>query len=147
MPQMAALMRVATARDQPAAVPSASQLCLKSKAAGRLFHDVVENYAERHKIKPGITGLAQVKGYRGETDTEEKIRKRVEYDLYYMKHMSLFLDVFILLDTVRIILAGGATPAARTVTAEETIQEWARLKEQPTDAGIQPKSKLELETA
>jgi hypothetical protein len=61
-----------------------------------------------------------------------------------MKHMSLFLDVFILLDTVRIILAGGAKPAARSLTEEQTIQEWERLKEQPAEPA---KSKLELETA
>lgn len=76
---------------------------LKSKAAGKLFHDVVENYAERHKIKPGITGLAQVKGYRGETDTEEKIRKRVEYDLYYMENWSLFSDLKIMAQTAYIV--------------------------------------------
>lgn len=77
---------------------------LKSKAAGRLFHDVVENYAERHKIKPGITGLAQVRGYRGETDTEEKIKKRVEYDLYYMENWSLLSDLKIMLQTAYIVL-------------------------------------------
>jgi hypothetical protein len=48
-----------------------------------------------------------------------------------MKHMSLFLDVFILLDTVRTILWGGAKPNVRTVTAEAMMQEWERLKEEP----------------
>jgi hypothetical protein len=61
-----------------------------------------------------------------------------------MKHMSLFLDVFILLDTVRIVLAGGAKAHARATTALETIQEWERLKEQPVAVTT---AKLELETA
>ena len=65
-------------------------------------------------------------------------------DLYYMKHMSLFLDVFILLDTVRTVLTGGAKPNVRAATTDESIQEWERLKEQPADPS---KPKLELETA
>jgi len=71
----------------------------QAKAAGRLYQEVVEEYAVRHKIKPGITGWAQVKGWRGETDTEEKIMRRVECDLYYMENWSLFLDVEILVRT------------------------------------------------
>jgi exopolysaccharide biosynthesis polyprenyl glycosylphosphotransferase len=103
-------------------------------------------YEERLMVQPGITGWAQVSYPYGASTLDS--RRKLEYDLYYMKHMSLFLDVFILLDTVRIILAGGATtPAARTATAEETIQEWARLKEQPAPTVEPPKSKLELETA
>ena len=56
-------------------------------------------YASRHKVKPGITGWAQVNGYRGETDTSEKMAKRVEYDLYYIEHWSLLFDIKILLLT------------------------------------------------
>jgi lipopolysaccharide/colanic/teichoic acid biosynthesis glycosyltransferase len=52
-----------------------------TKAEGRLFQDVVDRYAARHRVKPGITGWAQVNGWRGETDTIEKVQKRVEYDL------------------------------------------------------------------
>jgi lipopolysaccharide/colanic/teichoic acid biosynthesis glycosyltransferase len=74
-----------------------------AKAAGRLYQEVVENYAERHKIKPGITGLAQVNGFRGETDTEEKIRRRIEYDLEYMENWSLMLDIKIILKTIYVI--------------------------------------------
>jgi lipopolysaccharide/colanic/teichoic acid biosynthesis glycosyltransferase len=76
---------------------------LSAKAAGRLYQEVVENYAERHKIKPGITGLAQVKGFRGETDTEEKIKGRIDYDIEYMENWSLFLDLKIILQTVYVI--------------------------------------------
>jgi putative colanic acid biosynthesis UDP-glucose lipid carrier transferase len=51
-------------------------------------------------VRPGITGWAQVNGLRGETDTDEKMRKRMEYDLYYVEHLSFFFDVKILLMTV-----------------------------------------------
>jgi Undecaprenyl-phosphate glucose phosphotransferase len=76
-----------------------------TKAAGRLFEEVVREYAARHKVKPGITGWAQVRGWRGETDTEEKILRRVECDLYYMENWSIFFDVEILFRTI-IVVAG-----------------------------------------
>ena len=69
-------------------------------AADRLYEEVVEEYAARHRVKPGITGWAQVHGWRGETDTYDKIRKRVEYDLFYVENWSLTLDIKILLMTV-----------------------------------------------
>jgi Undecaprenyl-phosphate glucose phosphotransferase len=69
---------------------------ISTKAEGRRFEDVVETYAARHKVKPGITGWAQVNGWRGETDTIEKIQKRVEYDLYYIDHWSVWFDLAIL---------------------------------------------------
>jgi Undecaprenyl-phosphate glucose phosphotransferase len=72
---------------------------LSAKAADRLYEDVVEEYAARHRVKPGITGWAQVHGWRGETDTYDKIRKRVEYDLFYIENWSLALDIKILLMT------------------------------------------------
>ena len=56
-------------------------------------------YARRHNVKPGITGWAQIHGYRGETDTDEKMQKRVEHDLYYIDNWSLGLDLQILLRT------------------------------------------------
>ncbi len=71
----------------------------KAKAAGRYYHDVVSEYAHRHKVKPGITGWAQIQGWRGETDTEEKIIKRVEHDLYYIDNWSLGFDLYILAKT------------------------------------------------
>jgi len=57
---------------------------------------VVHDYLARHRVKPGVTGWAQVKGWRGETDTVEKIERRVECDLYYIDHWSIWLDLYIL---------------------------------------------------
>jgi Undecaprenyl-phosphate glucose phosphotransferase len=70
-----------------------------AKAENRLYDQVVDGYFARHKVKPGITGLAQVNGWRGETDTEEKIQKRVELDLQYIENWSLWLDAEVLLRT------------------------------------------------
>jgi Undecaprenyl-phosphate glucose phosphotransferase len=71
-----------------------------TRAAGRLFSEAVASYAARHKVKPGITGWAQVCGWRGETDTEEKLVKRLEHDLHYIENWSLGFDLYILLRTV-----------------------------------------------
>ncbi len=65
----------------------------------REYERKISIYARRHNVKPGITGWAQVNGYRGQTD-DEKMRKRVEYDLYYIDNWSLWLDFFILIRTV-----------------------------------------------
>lgn len=70
-----------------------------AKAQNRLYDDVVDGYFARHKVKPGITGWAQINGWRGETDTEEKIQRRVECDLYYIENWSLLLDLYILIKT------------------------------------------------
>jgi Undecaprenyl-phosphate glucose phosphotransferase len=72
---------------------------LAAKAANRRYDEVVDGYFVRHKVKPGITGWAQIHGWRGETDTPEKIQKRVEHDLYYIDNWSLLLDIYILLAT------------------------------------------------
>ncbi|USD67043.1 undecaprenyl-phosphate glucose phosphotransferase [Vibrio sp. SCSIO 43136] len=64
------------------------------------YRTQVKKYMLRHHVKPGITGLAQVNGYRGETDTLYKMEKRVEYDLKYIHHWSLWLDVKIIFLTV-----------------------------------------------
>ncbi len=61
-----------------------------------LYIDQVPSYAARHMVKPGITGYAQVSGYRGETDTPEKMRRRVEYDMLYIQRWSLALDLKII---------------------------------------------------
>jgi Undecaprenyl-phosphate glucose phosphotransferase len=72
---------------------------LKAKAEDRLYADVVDGYFARHRVKPGVTGWAQIHGWRGETDTEEKIHRRVEHDLYYIENWSVMLDLYILLMT------------------------------------------------
>jgi lipopolysaccharide/colanic/teichoic acid biosynthesis glycosyltransferase len=67
-----------------------------SRAADKLYDEVVDGYFARHRVKPGITGWAQINGWRGETDTPEKIQKRVEHDLYYIENWSILFDVYIL---------------------------------------------------
>jgi len=61
---------------------------------------LVDRYMARHKIKPGITGWAQVNGFRGETDTLEKMQNRVECDLYYIEHWSIWFDLKIIAQTI-----------------------------------------------
>ena len=73
---------------------------LRAKAANRLYEDVVDEYASRHRVKPGITGWAQVHGWRGVTDTEDKIRRRIEHDLYYIENWSVMFDLQILAMTI-----------------------------------------------
>ena len=63
------------------------------------YATLIDQYLGRHRVKPGITGWAQVHGHRGETQTVEKMRARVEYDLYYIDHWSLWFDLRILLMT------------------------------------------------
>jgi Undecaprenyl-phosphate glucose phosphotransferase len=69
------------------------------RAGDRIYHEVVEGYYARHRMKPGITGLAQINGWRGETDTEEKLQRRVELDIQYIDNWSIWLDLYILLMT------------------------------------------------
>ena len=68
----------------------------KAKAADQLYNDVVDGYFARHRVKPGITGWAQINGWRGETDTTEKLQRRVDHDLYYIENWSLALDLYVL---------------------------------------------------
>jgi lipopolysaccharide/colanic/teichoic acid biosynthesis glycosyltransferase len=69
-------------------------------AHDQLFERRIALYARRHNVKPGITGWAQVNGLRGETDTIDKMRRRVEYDLYYIDNWSFFFDLKIIIMTV-----------------------------------------------
>jgi Undecaprenyl-phosphate glucose phosphotransferase len=71
-----------------------------TKAGDRYFQDVVADYAVRHRVKPGITGWAQVNGWRGETRTVEQLQSRIDHDLHYIENWSMFLDVKILFLTV-----------------------------------------------
>lgn len=68
-------------------------------AHNEMYKDSVHTYMQRHRVKPGITGWAQVNGWRGETDTLDKMQKRVEYDLYYINNWSLAFDLKIILLT------------------------------------------------
>ena len=65
-----------------------------------LYSRLIDEYLARHRVRPGITGWAQVNGYRGETDTLEKMEKRVQYDLFYIENWSLWLDIKIIIMTV-----------------------------------------------
>jgi Undecaprenyl-phosphate glucose phosphotransferase len=73
---------------------------LSAKAGALLYQEAVKYYDARHRMKPGITGWAQVNGWRGETDTLEQIRKRVEHDLFYIEHWSVTLDLQIIARTI-----------------------------------------------
>lgn len=77
-------------------------------AGDQLYHEVVADYPRRHRVKPGITGWAQVNGSRGEIDTLAKAHTRVQLDLYYINHWSVWLDVRILLKTASLLLCKGA---------------------------------------
>ncbi len=77
----------------------------RAKAGGRLYAEVRPDYPLRYRVKPGMTGWAQVDGWRGNTDTAEKLMKRVEFDLDYIRSWSLALDLQILLRTIPSIIA------------------------------------------
>ena len=68
------------------------------------YRKVISGYMLRHMARPGITGLAQVNGYRGETRTTEMMQKRVEYDIKYLQNWSIWLDTFIILKTIFVVL-------------------------------------------
>jgi exopolysaccharide biosynthesis polyprenyl glycosylphosphotransferase len=88
-------------------------------------------YLERSLVHPGLTGWAQVNYPYG--SSVEDTRRKLEYDLYYMKNMSLFLDVFILFDTVRIVVCGGVSEATkREPTGKEALR---RLEQSKRDSG------------
>jgi exopolysaccharide biosynthesis polyprenyl glycosylphosphotransferase len=72
----------------------------EARAAGVLYFEAVSNYAARHRVKPGITGLAQISGWRGPTESIEQLENRVAHDLHYVENWSLALDVKILAKTV-----------------------------------------------
>ncbi len=69
-------------------------------AHNEYYKESVDAYMLRHKVKPGITGWAQINGFRGETDTLEKMQRRVEYDLFYIENWSLWLDIKIIIRTI-----------------------------------------------
>jgi putative colanic acid biosynthesis UDP-glucose lipid carrier transferase len=68
------------------------------------YRKLIKGYMLRHKVKPGITGWAQVNGLRGETETLNKMEARIQYDLDYLRNWSLWLDLWIVLRTVQVVL-------------------------------------------
>jgi Undecaprenyl-phosphate glucose phosphotransferase len=77
-----------------------------AKAGDRLYQEVADGYYARHRVKPGITGWAQINGWRGDTDTEEKLVRRTEHDLYYIDHWSLWFDLAIIARTPWALIRG-----------------------------------------
>jgi putative colanic acid biosynthesis UDP-glucose lipid carrier transferase len=77
-----------------------------ASAQNEEYRSQIEGYMLRHKVKPGITGLAQVNGWRGGTDSPDKMRKRIECDLRYIREWSTWLDIKILCRTVFVVLSG-----------------------------------------
>jgi lipopolysaccharide/colanic/teichoic acid biosynthesis glycosyltransferase len=81
---------------------------LGSTAEGALFWDAVPDYWTRHAMRPGITGLAQVRGLRGATNTRSDIEKRVAVDIEYINSWSIWRDLMILLQTIRVVFHNKA---------------------------------------
>ena len=72
---------------------------VEANTANKLWEEVVDGYFARHRVKPGITGWAQINGWRGEVNTPEKLQNRVEHDLYYIENWSLLFDLYIMMRT------------------------------------------------
>jgi putative colanic acid biosynthesis UDP-glucose lipid carrier transferase len=72
-------------------------------AHNEIYRKLIDGYMVRHKVKPGVTGWAQVNGFRGETETVEKMQQRIEYDLAYLRNWSLRLDLMIILKTILVL--------------------------------------------
>jgi putative colanic acid biosynthesis UDP-glucose lipid carrier transferase len=77
-------------------------------AHNEMYRGLVKSYMVRHKVRPGITGWAQVNGFRGETESLEKMEARVRCDLDYLRNWSLRLDLYIILRTIRLVFRDGA---------------------------------------
>jgi putative colanic acid biosynthesis UDP-glucose lipid carrier transferase len=73
-------------------------------AHNETYRKVIKGYMVRHKVRPGITGWAQVNGFRGETDTLDKMQSRIEYDIDYLRNWSAKLDIYIVLKTIAMLL-------------------------------------------
>jgi Undecaprenyl-phosphate glucose phosphotransferase len=78
-------------------------------SAQRAFEEIVEGYAARHRVPPGLTGWAQINGWRGEIDAPEKLEQRVAHDLYYIENWSIWFDLYVLAITpLRLLDSRGA---------------------------------------
>jgi putative colanic acid biosynthesis UDP-glucose lipid carrier transferase len=73
-----------------------------------MYRGLIKSYMVRHKVRPGITGWAQVNGLRGETDSLDKMEARVRCDLDYLRNWSLRLDLYIIWRTVRVVFRDSA---------------------------------------
>src|SRR3954466_331425 len=78
-------------------------------AHNEMYRKLIKSYMIRHKVRPGITGWAQVNGLRGETETVDKMKARIEYDLDYLRHWSLRLDLQIIWKTIFVVFKRPAT--------------------------------------
>jgi lipopolysaccharide/colanic/teichoic acid biosynthesis glycosyltransferase len=76
-------------------------------AAGVAYEELVPDYHQRHSMRPGLTGLAQMRGLRGPTDRASKARARIACDLYYVANFSIWLDIYIIFQTIRMELTNG----------------------------------------
>ena len=85
-------------------------------AHNEMYRKLIKGYMVRHKVKPGITGWAQVNGYRGETDTLDKMQGRIDYDLDYLRNWSLRLDLYIIYRTIRLVLKDNRLIEATSVS-------------------------------
>ena len=72
------------------------------------YRRLIPGYMLRHRVKPGITGWAQIHGWRGETDTIEKMEQRIQFDLWYIRNWSLWLDLSIIVRTASRVIIGGS---------------------------------------
>ena len=81
---------------------------LQTRTEGRPLEEMAERYAARHRVKPGLTGLAQVRGFRGELDSIKKLKRRVAYDIEYIENWSTWLDIKIILRTALLIVRDPA---------------------------------------
>jgi putative colanic acid biosynthesis UDP-glucose lipid carrier transferase len=70
------------------------------------YRGLIKGYMLRHKVKPGLTGWAQIHGFRGETDTLDKMAKRIDYDLEYLRNWTPLLDIYIVFKTVHVVALG-----------------------------------------
>ena len=77
----------------------------RAKADGHVYAQAMSEYPLRYRVRPGMTGWAQVNGWRGNTDTIEKLQRRVEYDFQYIENWSMKRDLYILLRTIPSVLA------------------------------------------
>jgi putative colanic acid biosynthesis UDP-glucose lipid carrier transferase len=74
----------------------------------RYYSQSIPYYNLRHEVQPGMTGMAQIKGYVGEISMERELRKRIQWDIYYMKNQSILLDIKILFSTAGCVVAKAA---------------------------------------